>query len=187
MAKLAKNEKTKRVLERIKHKNDTIKLMKEKFRVQRTLKKYNIDKLDLASEKEYKDFVDNGLKKDYKNMPNILKIAHFNTKLQKALGLLNDEVFLSKKHFSHFRIDRKQDFKQDLPKDFFYQIPKLIQDSKEAYIDTKKGNFFIVTALDNDNLAFLHFNVDELGNFIVTAKKALKEDLNKQEYIKIDS
>ena len=69
--------------------------------------------------------------------------------------------------------------------EFLYKMPKIIEDSTQAYVDMKNNNFFIATPIDNDNLAFLHFNVDGLGNFIVTAKKATKEDLNKKEYVKV--
>lgn len=159
--------------------------MKKEFNIKKTLKKYNVNNLNLADEQEYKSFVDNMLNKNYKNAPNILKIAKLDEKLQEALGVKNGDVFLSKKHFSHFRKDRKQSFNQDLPDEFLYKIPSIIQNTKEAYVDMKNNNFFMVTSLNLDDLAFLHFNVDELGNFIVTAKRAKKADLNKKEYKKV--
>lgn len=183
--RLSHNPKAREVLERIKQKNDKLATMKSKFKIQQTLKKYNVENLNLATKDEYKSFVDSGLSKNYKTMPNILKIAHINKDLQNTLGLKDSAVFLTKKHFSHFRKERKQEFKQDVPDEFLYKMPKVIEDSTQAYVDMKNNNFFIATPIDNDNLAFLHFNVDELGNFIVTAKKATKEDLNKKEYGKV--
>lgn len=58
-----------------------------------TIKKYNVENLNLATKDEYKSFVDSGLSKNYKTMPNILKIAHINKDLQNALGLKDSAVF----------------------------------------------------------------------------------------------
>lgn len=156
-------------------------------REKETLKKYNVENLQLATKEQYKDFICKALQKDYRKMPNILKIANINNDLQNALGLGKSEVFLTKKHLSHFRKDRKEAFKQDLPNEFLYKIPEIIKDAKKAYIDTKNNNFFIVESLDDRHMAFLHFNIDELGNFIVTAKKGEKSILNKKEYVEVKS
>ncbi len=182
--RLSKNPKAREVLERIKTKNDNIMPMK---REKETLKKYNVENLQLATKEQYKDFIDKALQKDYRKMPNILKIANINNDLQNALGLGKSEVFLTKKHLGHFRKDRKEAFKQDLPNEFLYKIPEIIKDAKKAYMDTKNNNFFIVESLDDRHMAFLHFNTDELGNFIVTAKKGEKSILNKKEYIEVKS
>ncbi|MDL0102545.1 LPD23 domain-containing protein, partial [Campylobacter felis] len=163
---------------------------KMKLKAHKTLKKYNVDNLEIAKEQEYRDFIANVWdKKDYEKAPNILKIAKLAPKLKKALGLEFDEVFLTKKDLSHFRTARKANYNQALSEAEMLEIPSVITHAKNAYIDTRHKNFFIVFAdkKDNAKINFIHFNADELGNYIITTKKADKKVLNDKHYKQVGS
>lgn len=157
----------------------------EKLRTKRTLHKYKVENVKLATQQEYENFLTKILNKDYKNAENILKIAKLNQNLAQKLQLINNDIFLSKKDLSHFRVDRKAQFKQDLPLEVMKNLPQIIASKNQAFLDLKNKNFFLIHPLNDDELAFLHINKDELGNFIVTAKRADKEDLNKKEYVRV--
>ena len=188
------NKRAKRLLDKVEFKNDKIALKnKDKtllnvdFRIFKTLRKYKVDNLKMLNQNEYSNFIDTILThKDFKNAPNIVKIATLNYDLQKALGLNNGEVFLIKNNLSHFRPERKRSFNQDLGIDTIKTFPTIIKNAQEAYIDRINQNFFITHKLNDENLAFLHFNIDEMGNFIITAKQASKSDLHKKQYKKIE-
>ncbi|MCR2098065.1 hypothetical protein [Campylobacter upsaliensis] len=163
---------------------------KMKLKSHKTLKKYNVDNLEIAKEQEYRDFIANVWdKKNYEKAPNILKIAKLAPKLKKALGLEFDEVFLTKKDLSHFRTARKANYNQALSEVEMLEIPSVITHAKNAYIDTRHKNFFIVFAdkKDNAKINFIHFNADELGNYIITTKKADKKVLNDKHYKQVGS
>ncbi|MDL0109092.1 hypothetical protein NYG93_08555 [Campylobacter felis] len=119
-------------------------------------------------------------------LKNLLKLA---PKLKKALGLEFDEVFLTKKDLSHFRTARKANYNQALSEAEMLEIPSVITHAKNAYIDTRHKNFFIVFAdkKDNAKINFIHFNADELGNYIITTKKADKKVLNDKHYKQVGS
>lgn len=188
------NPSAKAILEKIHIKSDIILLKnKEKtlqnkdFRIFKTLKKYKVDNLKMLNQNEYSSFIDTILiHKDFKNAPNIVKIATLDKDLQKASQLDNGEVFLTKNNLSHFRPERKSNFNQNLDIDTIKNFPQIISNAKVAYIDRINKNFFITHNLSDEKMAFLHFNIDEMGNFIVTAKRADKKDLNKKQYIKIE-
>ncbi|RDU51501.1 hypothetical protein CQA49_09515, partial [Helicobacter sp. MIT 00-7814] len=151
-----------------------------------TLKAYNVKDLHLASQDEYKKFIDDVLGQDIealKNAPNILHIANFDDELAKTLNLETNNAYLTKKSLLHFRPERKAGYNQELSADEIKQIPEIISNAKSAYIDItpKHNNFFITKELE-DKVITINFNKDELGNYIVTARKVLKEDLNRQEY-----
>ena len=163
---------------------------KVQLKTYKTLKKYNIESLEIAQEQEYKDFVaDVWDKKGYEKAPNILKIATLPQELKNALGVKFDEVFLTKKDLSHFRTARKANYNQALSENEILEIPSAIAQAKNAYIDTRHKNFFIVFAdkQDNTKINFIHFNADELGNYIITTKKADKEVLNDRHYKQVGS
>ena len=163
---------------------------KVQLKTYKTLKKYNIESLEIAQEQEYKDFVaDVWDKKAYEKAPNILKIATLPQELKNALGVKFDEVFLTKKDLSHFRTARKANYNQALSENEILEIPSVIAQAKNAYIDTRHKNFFIVFAdkQDNTKINFIHFNTDELGNYIITTKKTNKEVLNDRHYKQVGS
>ncbi|MDY5950238.1 MAG: hypothetical protein SPJ16_03455, partial [Helicobacter sp.] len=163
---------------------------KVQLKTYKTLKKYNIESLEIAQEQEYKDFVaDVWDKKGYEKAPNILKIATLPQELKNALGVKFDEVFLTKKDLSHFRTARKANYNQALSENEILEIPSVIANAKNAYIDTRHKNFFIVFAdkQDNTKINFIHFNTDELGNYIITTKKTNKEVLNDRHYKQVGS
>lgn len=160
------------------------------LKTRKTLKKYNIESLEIAQEQEYRDFVSNVWdKKGYEKAPNILKIAVLPQHLQAALRVKFIEVFLTKKDLSHFRTARKQHYNQALSEAEILEIPSVITHAKTAYIDTQHKNFFIVfdDKIDSTKLNFIHFNTDELGNYIITTKKADRQVLNNKQYKQVGS
>lgn len=160
------------------------------LKTRKTLKKYNIESLEIAQEQEYRDFVSNVWdKKGYEKAPNILKIAVLPQHLQAALRVKFSEVFLTKKDLSHFRTARKQHYNQALSEAEILEIPSVITHAKTAYIDTQHKNFFIVfdDKIDSTKLNFIHFNTDELGNYIITTKKADRQVLNNKQYKQVGS
>lgn len=160
------------------------------LKTRKTLKKYNIESLEIAQEQEYRDFVSNVWdKKGYEKAPNILKIAVLPQHLQAALRVKFSEVFLTKKDLSHFRTARKQHYNQALSEAEILEIPSVITHAKTAYIDTQHKNFLIVfnDKIDSTKLNFIHFNTDELGNYIITTKKADRQVLNNKQYKQVGS
>lgn len=132
------------------------------------------DKLSLSSEKEFSDYVDKIVGKDYAKAENIKYIANINADLIKALNLKGGgKVFTLKKKLSHAHPERKGEYNQDLRIDEMKKIPSVINSAKTAYMDNKNG-FFIVfdDKLNADKLNFIHFRGDSSGNFIITLKKA---------------
>ncbi|BDB63962.1 hypothetical protein T36_0409 [Helicobacter cinaedi] len=106
---------------------------KVQLKTYKTLKKYNIESLEIAQEQEYRDFVaDVWDKKGYEKAPNILKIATLPQELKNALGVKFDEVFLTKKDLSHFRTARKANYNQALSENEILEIPSVIANAKNA-------------------------------------------------------
>ncbi len=148
-----------------------------------TKTKNYIDNLPLSSQQEFSDFVDSVLSKDYKNAPNIQRIATINETLKQALKLSGDKVFILKSSLSHFRPERKAKYNQALRIDEIKQIPSIINTATTAYKD--ETGFFIIFADNmNEKMAnFIHFKSDGNGNFVVTAKKADKRTLKNKKPI----
>ena len=79
---------------------------------------------------------------------------------------------------------RKQAYNQALSEEEIKEIPNIIKNSNDAYIDLNNGNFFMIFN-DKENLEkvnFIHFNVDEIGNYIITTRKVRKEHLKNKNY-----
>ncbi|MGX3046013.1 hypothetical protein [Helicobacter sp. T3_23-1056] len=154
LEKFAKTSpRAKELLEKIHIKNDIIPiknkektLLNKDFRIFKTLKKYKVDNLKMLNQNEYSNFIDTILThKDFKNAPNIVKIATLDDGLQKALGFNNGEVFLMKNNLSHFRPERKRSFNQNLSIDTIKAFPQIIKTAQEAYIDRINKKFFYNT------------------------------------------
>ena len=109
-----------------------------------------------------------------------------NPALAKSLGVENNN-FLLKDGFTHFRFSRKKEYDQALRKEEVKAIYDIISTTKTALIDTIHHNFnlYWTDKERKDKVNILIFNKDTLGNYIITAKKVNKGDLNKQEYIQV--
>lgn len=148
----------KEVLKRIEQKREGRANLKNQFKIKQTLKKYNVIDLNTLNQDEYNDFIAKvwSRKQDYKNAPNIVKIAELNETLANKLKINHTEVFLTKKDLSHFRMARKQAYNQALSEEEIKEIPNIIKNSNDAYIDLNNGNFFMIFN-DKENLEKVNF------------------------------
>ncbi|MDE7255903.1 MAG: hypothetical protein K2N54_06985, partial [Helicobacter sp.] len=139
-----------------------------------------VKNLRVVTQDEFNLFVDGMLHKDYTNMPNIVKVESFNNELKEALGIPNADFYITKKHISHIREERKAKYNQALRPEEIKNIPQIIRETRVAYIDKANHNFFVAfpDVQDSNRLNFIHFNADENGNYMVTAKKAHKDTVN---------
>ncbi len=144
-----------------------------------------IDNVPLTSQKEFNEFVDQVLSKDYQNAPNIQRVAALNPVLKEALGVSGDKVFILKRHLSHFRPERKAKYNQALRSEEIKQLPSVINNATTAYKDEK--GFFIAfeDSLNAEKLNFIHFKADENGNFIITVKKVNANELSKHKSARV--
>ncbi len=144
-----------------------------------------IDNVPLTSQKEFNEFVDQVLSKDYQNAPNIQRVAVLNPVLKEALGVSGDKVFILKRHLSHFRPERKAKYNQALRSEEIKQLPSVINNATTAYKDEK--GFFIAfeDSLNAEKLNFIHFKADENGNFIITVKKVNANELSKHKSARV--
>lgn len=168
--------------------------MNEELKTHKFLKQKKIEKLDIATQEVFENFVDDVLILDITNerikrAPNILYIGNLNEELANALGLSNVKVYMRKNELYHARKERKEKFVQDVPTENFKNLPNLIANANEAYIDTDEEhrNFFLIEDLNykkenKELVATYHFNKDELGNYFVTARRIEKETLNQKAY-----
>ena len=160
---------------------------KEKLREYNTLKKYNVDNVDLFNQEQYKNFVNMILSGDIeklKKAPNIAYIANLNNDLVKALGLENGKIFLRKNNLHHFRIIRKARYNQSLREEEIEKLPNILQTKKEALIDTKseKIALYFTDERDSTKINFVYINKDKIGNYVVTTKKTNKLELRQSRY-----
>lgn len=151
-----------------------------------TLKQKDIENLSTATREEFEQYVDFFSQNDYKHIPAIIKLPKMNETLARQLGIVNDN-FLLKDGFTHFRFSRKSEYDQALRSEEVKAIYDIIPSAKAALVDTihKNFNLYWADTLNADKVNILIFNKDVLGNYIVTAKKVNKGDLNKREYIQV--
>ena len=154
-----------------------------------TLKAYDVESLELLGEKEYRVFVDSVLSGDenaLKSAPSIVHIANLNSDLVNALGIENAKIFLRKNDLHHFRSERKAKYNQDAPREVIDTLPQIISEAKSAYIDThpKHKNFFITKDLNDSEVATIHINKDNIGNYVVTLRRVHKDDLKRKELVR---
>lgn len=124
-----------------------------------------------------------------KTLP-FIKIAHFNETFSKLFGIEKQAVFFTKQSISHARESRKISYNQDLPEVFVKDIPNIINNAQGGFYDKAHQNFFIVKPLrdygiDSNQLGFIHFNKDILGNYIVTMKRADADSLHHSNYVEV--
>jgi len=151
------------------------------------LSKEELDSMPIASQIEFEDFLDKIAKKDYVNVPEILKIAELNKNLLKSINESgNGNVFITRARGQHISIERKSKYGQGLRGDELKDLPSIINTSKEAY-KAKQDNFnntltiIFIDKKDDKRINMIHLVKDERRNFILTAQKVDKRKLNAYE------
>lgn len=119
--------------------------------------------------------------------PNILYIADLNAELAQSLGLERAKIYLRKNDLHHSIAERKSSYNQNIPLNFFKDLPNILKETKEAFIDKIHKNFFIVKDIDADNIAIFAINKDKLGNYILHTKKVERDFLNNAEFNKVSA
>lgn len=133
---------------------------------------------EVTTEKEYKEFVDNLFKRNYKDMPNYIHFPDINKKLAFQLGITDKTQFIYKEDYKHINPARKGDEEQSLSKGEYLLIPKVLKQAKKAYFDPVRKNY-IITFKDANNPKKVNKIVMEKtpkGSYIVTASKVNKKD-----------
>ena len=143
--------------------------------------------LPIATQDEYKDFLQKIANKDYANTPEILKITTLNRDLQALINHNQSaDVFITRARAGHISESRKGEYNQALSLKEQEQIPAVIHQAKEAY--TGGGNGYVVPFNDTHNankVNLIVLNSDEKGNFLITAKKINKSDFENPMYQKL--
>ena len=143
--------------------------------------------LPIATQDEYKDFLQKIANKDYANTPEILKITTLNRDLQALINHNQSaDVFITRARAGHISESRKGEYNQALSLEEQEQIPAVIHQAKEAY--TGGGNGYVVPFNDTHNankVNLIVLNSDEKGNFLITAKKINKSDFENPMYQKL--
>ena len=151
------------------------------------LKNTEIQKLKKITQKEYEIFVDDVLSGDMqklKKAQNIIYVADISQDLIHLLRIDKaTKTYLRKNDLHHFRPERKAKYNQSVEKDIIKQLPLIVESAKGAYIDTEHKNFFLAKKLNANKVVTFHFNVDKFGNYIITTRKVLKDDLNKYQLV----
>ena len=143
--------------------------------------------LPIATQDEYKDFLQKIANKDYANTPEILKITTLNRDLQALINHNQSaDVFITRARAGHISESRKGEYNQALSLEEQEQIPAVIIQAKEAY--TGGGNGYLIPFNDTHNankVNLIVLNSDEKGNFLITAKKINKSDFENPMYQKL--
>ena len=151
------------------------------------LKNNEIQKLKKITQREYEIFVDDVLSGDMqklKKAQNIIYVADISHDLIHLLRIDKaTKTYLRKNDLHHFRPERKAKYNQSVEKDIIKQLPLIVESAKVAYIDTEHKNFFLAKKLNANEVVTFHFNVDKFGNYIITTRKVLKDDLNKYQLV----
>ena len=160
------------------------------LKIYKFLKPKKIKDLEIITQDELNKFVDDVLSGDKERLAkaqNVIYLGNLNKELANALGIDKIQVYMRKNELHHIIDTRKGDYNQDVPKENFKNLQKLITNASEAYIDitTKHRNFFLMESLDDDNIATYHFNRDWLGNYFLTARRIEKTTLNQKSYKKL--
>lgn len=95
----------------------------------------------VTSQTEFDDFVDKLFNRDYKNAPRTVHLPKMNKGLLKTLGLNENTQFIFTAKYPHISPTRKASEGQAMTKEEYKEIPKIIKNAKNAYIDKDKGNF----------------------------------------------
>ena len=151
-----------------------------------TLKKEDVENLQIISDEEFSDVVDSIILNDYKNIPNVIRLPNIKGELAEKLGLEKDSAFVLKKEATHIRPDRKGNYNQALDTEEYREIPKVIRDADFAIVDKRTKNFQLLFDDKNEisKINKIVFNKDELGNYLVTIGKVDRRDgLSEKEQI----
>ncbi len=147
------------------------------------LKEYNAHKSSKAVRKitpqsEFDDFVEKLFNSDYRNAPSVVRLPKMNKGLLLSLGIKDNTQFIFKARYAHISPGRKASEGQAMTKEEYKEIPEIIKNANNAYIDKEKGNFFI-TFKDKNNSKMINkliFNKSKNGNYLVTLGKVNKRD-----------
>lgn len=143
--------------------------------------------LEVCSDSDFSSYVDMMFSKDYRKIPNIIRLPNLNGKLTQKLHLADVCCYMQKNRFYHINPQRKGSYGQDLRIDEYKQIPQIVRNSKGALFDKKLKNFMLVSQ-DNQNPEMINtiaFNKDMNGNYLVTVGKKNKTSLPKTGFISV--
>ena len=142
-----------------------------------TLKKEDVENLEIISDEDFSDIVDSIILNDYKHIPNVIRLPNIKNELAEKLGLEKDAAFIMKKSATHIRPDRKGSYGQAFDTEEYRKIPEVLRDADFAVVDKYLQNFQVVFDDENDNSKInkIIFNKDKIGNYLVTIGKVDRE------------
>ncbi len=148
-----------------------------------TLKKEDVENLQVISDEEFSDIVDSIILNDYKNIPNAVRLPNIKEELSEKLGLEKDSAFILKKSATHIRPDRKGGYGQAFDTEEYRMIPSVIRNADFAVVDNTFKNFQLIFDDKDDETKInkIIFNKDELGNYLVTIGKVDRESAFSEE------
>ena len=148
-----------------------------------TLKKEDVENLEIISDEDFSDIVDSIILNDYKHIPNVIRLPNIKNELAEKLGLEKDAAFIMKKSATHIRPDRKGSYGQAFDTEEYRKIPEVLRDADFAVVDKYLQNFQVVFDDENDNSKInkIIFNKDEIGNYLVTIGKVDRESAFSEE------
>lgn len=108
------------------------------------LKEDEIKGLHIIEQSQFELYVDMVLQKNYKEVPNVIRLPNISEAIAKMLGSSNMNVYLTKNDFTHFRISRKGTYNQAFREEELKAIPTMIKNACTVYVDkkTKTSEFF---------------------------------------------
>lgn len=134
-----------------------------------------------ATQEEFNNFVDHLYNRDYKDLPNVIRLPNITKKLAIQLGVDSHTQFILKPRYTHINPARKASEGQEFRKEEYKQIPNEIRYADHAYVDKDKNNFWL-TFPDKKNPEMINkivFTKTQIGGYLVTLGK-----VNKQESLK---
>lgn len=143
------------------------------LKVFNTLKLKDVNNAKIVTDDEFSDVIDAIVNKDYKNIPNSVRLPSIKKELAEKLGLEKDAAFILKQAATHINPTRKSTYGQAFTIGEYKSIPRVIRNADFAVIDIEHRNFQIVFDDDNNpaKINKLVFNKDRLGNYLVTIGK----------------
>lgn len=135
--------------------------------------------LEVCSDSDFSSYVDMMFSKDYRKIPNIIRLPNLNGKLTQKLHLADVCCYMQKNRFYHINPQRKGSYGQDLRIDEYKQIPQIVRNSKGALFDKEHKNFMLVSQdrQDAEKVNCISFNKDMNGNYLITVGKKEKGSL----------
>ena len=159
---------------------------------QKTTSKYNNDTLEtlpMTTQSEFNAFIQAVANKEYKNIPEVLKIAQLPNNIKNAINPENSGfVYITRAKAAHISISRKGKYNQALRLDEQIEIPHVIQNTRDVYTDDRNGFIIPFNDLKDENkINLIVLNQDEKGNFLITAKKINKESFQDGSYKRMEA